>query len=152
MKEHSHIRSLLLSSIEGTLDDVQQRAVEDHVASCDSCRRYFETMSTALLPATDRRSPGLVLDPFLPVRVKAIARQSSARKGTGLSAAFSWSFRTVAFLVAVVLGIVLGEKLSTQATPVTSQRIIAEYSAIFTTQGIDDRLQTVTQANREVSK
>ena len=152
MKDHSEIRSLLLSSIEGKLDDEQERAVEDHVARCESCKRYFETMSAALLPSESPQRLSLSLDPYLPARVKAMVEQSVRENRPGVPAAFHWAFRGTAFVVAVALGILLGEKLARPTPVVTSQRVIAEYSEIFAIQGIDDRLQIVTQTSGGASK
>lgn len=49
------------------------------------------------------------------------------------------------FLIAVVFGIYLGERLSYQSSTVTEQNLIAEYSESFEVGGIADRLQSVAQ-------
>lgn len=152
MKQHSDIRSLLLPWIERTLDEQGQELVGDHLGGCSSCRQYFEMMSLALLPASNPGQDTLVPDPYLPTRVKALVEQSLSDSRSRKSTAVRWALRTAAFLVAVVFGVYLGEKLSYQTSTVTDQHIIAEYAESIQASGIGDRWQSVAQSAEEGSK
>lgn len=152
MKKHSDIRSHLLPSIEGTLDEELQRIVEDHIAQCAPCKQYFEMMSVALLPSVKAPQSALSPDPYLPVRVRALAGKSRANSEAWGGLIVSWTLRTALFFIAVVLGAYLGERLSSPRAFVTSERIITEYSEIFATSGIEDRLEAATLVTEETSR
>jgi hypothetical protein len=59
---------------------------------------------------------------------------------------------TIAFAVAVMVGIYMGEKIADQSVVVTDQHVITEYSNYFGESGIGDRWQTVALTSEEVSK
>lgn len=149
MKLHSHIRSLLLPWVELTLNEDQQQLVEEHLRQCSFCRQYFDVMSRALLPSPDLSQDTLLPDPYLPTRVKAMASQSGAEARRGNHVVALWTLRSAMFLIAVVFGIYLGERLSYQPSTVTEENLIAEYSESFEVGGIADRLQSVAQITVE---
>lgn len=149
MKQHSHIRSLLLPWIELTLNEDQRQLVGEHLKECSFCRQYFDVMSQALLPSPDVSQDTLQPDPYLPTRVKAMADQSGAAARKRKNVVALWTLRSALFVIAVVFGIYLGEGLSNQPSTVTEQNLIAEYSALFEAGGIADRLQSVAPINRE---
>lgn len=152
MKHHSHIRSLLLPWLELTLDAQRQQLVEEHLKGCETCRKYFDAMSATLLPSQDSSPTALGADPYLPTRIRAMA-ESSGRQPNGVKGLVArWVLRTVMFVMAVVFGIYMGEQLSYRTSAITDQNIITEYSESLEVGGIADRLQTIAQANTEVSK
>ena len=152
MTHHSHIRSLLLAWLELSLDAQQQQLVEEHLKGCESCRKYFDAMSAVLLPPQESSPNALVADPYLPTRIRAMA-ESSGRQLNGVKGVVArWVLRTVMFAMAVVFGIYMGEQLSYRTSVLTDQNIITEYSESLEVGGIADRLQTIAQANTEVSK
>jgi predicted anti-sigma-YlaC factor YlaD len=77
VKRHSHIQSLLLQWLELTLDARQQQLVEEHLKECALCRKYFDTMSVILLPSRDSSPLTVVADPYLPTRIRVMAKSSS---------------------------------------------------------------------------
>ena len=91
-------------------------------------------------------------DPYLPTRVRALAEQSQFGSHPKSGLVVRWSLRTAAFAVAVVLGILMGERLASSSSTLTDQRIIAEYSESIQTSDIGDRWQSVAQSTEEVSK
>lgn len=152
MKQHSDIRQLFLPWIEQKLDDRQVREIEEHLSKCVSCQRYFDTMSHALTSDTSAFRATLIPDPFLAVRIRASSRASASVSPSGREFVVRWSLRTAAFVMAVVVGIYMGEKIASQSIVVTDQHIIGEYSDYFVESGIGDRLQTVALTSEEVSK
>ena len=152
MTHHSHIRSLLLAWLELSLDAQQQQLVEEHLKGCESCRKYFNAMSEALLPSQESAPNALRADPFLPTRIRAVAETSSRQQRGMKEVVARWVLRSVMFVMAVVFGIYMGEQLSYRTSSVTDQNIITEYSESLEVGGIADRLQSIAQANTEVSK
>lgn len=152
MKYHNHIRSLFLPWIELSLDEHQQRLVDEHLKDCDPCRQYFNAMSQILLPSPGTAQDELKSDPFLPTRIRALAETSTAQGHHKAPAAVRWALRTALFAVAMACGIYMGEKLSYRTTTVTDQNVITEYSDALQVGGIADRLQTVSQTSTEDPK
>lgn len=109
-------------------------------------------MSVILLPSQDSTQKTLVADPYLSTRIRAMA-ESPDRQPNGVKGVVArWALRTVMFVMAVVFGVYIGEQLSSRTSAVTDQNIITEYSESLEVGGIADRLQTIAQANTEVSQ
>ena len=87
----------------------------------------------------------LAADPYLPIRVKALAAERSAHGGIREMAALRWTWRTAAFVLAMLLGIYIGESLSYRPPQITDHHILYEYSNSFWDSGIESRWQTVSQ-------
>ncbi len=152
MKRHSHIQSLLLPWLELTLDAQQQEHVREHLKECTLCRKYFDAMSVILIPSQNSSPGSLAADPYLPTRIRAM-RESSGRQPRGVRSVIArWALTTAMFVMAVVFGIYMGERLSYKTSTVTDQNIITEYSESLEVGGIAERLQTIAQATTEVSK
>jgi len=151
VKQHSDIRSLFLPWVEQKLNQELAQEIEEHLRGCDSCRKYFETMTSALLPGAVTQS-GLAPDPYVPTRIRARAKDAASVASSGKAIVLRWSLRTVAFSGAVLLGIYMGEELSYQPSVVTDQHIISEYSNYLGESGIGDRWQTVALTSEVVSK
>lgn len=146
MKLHTDIQSDVLGWIEGTLEAGRRSAVAHHLEECPDCRRYFDALSESLRPSTIAAGKTLSVDPYLPVRVRAIADGRSARQRSLEGAALRWTWRTAAFVVAMLLGIFIGESLSYSSPQITDHHLVYEYSSSFWDSGIENRWQTINQA------
>jgi len=151
VKQHSDIRSLFLSWFEQKLSPPLAQELAEHLKECNSCKAYFDTMLAALLPQ-ESVEEGLVPDPYMPTRIRARAITSGPAPLSGKDIIVRWSLRTVAFAVAIVVGVYMGEELSYQPSVVTDQHIISEYSNYFGGSGIGDRWQSVALTSEAVSK
>lgn len=145
MKQHAEIQSDVLGWVEGTLDAVRRDAVAHHLSECHNCRRYFETIAAVLEPSAVQPERVLAADPYLPVRVKALALDQHGHGGFREAAAFRWTWRTAAFVLALVLGIYMGESLSYRTPQITDHHIVYEYSNSFWDSGFETRWQTLGQ-------
>lgn len=152
MKQHYHIQSEVLAWIEGTLEAGRSSIVASHLEECAECRRYFDTLSEFLKPAAARKDPLLAADPYLPVRVRALAAERRSRESFPQAAALRWTWRTAAFVLAMLLGIFIGESLSYRSTQVTDSHVVYEYSNSFWDSGIESRWQTISLAAGEEEK
>ena len=145
MKQHSEIQSDVLAWIEGTLDAGRRDAIAHHLVECADCRRYFERISVSLEPSARQMELMLSADPYLPVRVRALAAERSADGGSRDGTALRWTWRTAAFVLAMLLGIYIGESLSYRSPQLTDHHIVYEYSNSFWDSGIETRWQTISQ-------
>jgi len=105
----------------------------------------------ALLPSQEGLKDELVSDPFLPTRIKALVESSTKQRGLR-ETVVRWTMMSAMFVVAVVCGIFLGEKLATRTSTVTDQSVITEYSDSLKVVDIADRLQSIAQSTTEVPK
>jgi predicted anti-sigma-YlaC factor YlaD len=152
VKRHPHIQSFFLPWLELTLDVQQQRLVEEHLKECSVCQKHFDAMSVVLLPSKESPPNVLLADPYLPTRIRAMA-ESAGRQPIGVKGIVGrWALMSVMFVMAVVFGIYIGERLSYRTSTITEQSIITEYSESLEVGGIADRLQTIAQASTEVPK
>ncbi|MCX6134326.1 MAG: zf-HC2 domain-containing protein [Ignavibacteriales bacterium] len=152
MKQHSHIRSLLLPWIELRLNARDQQLVESHLKECPSCRAYFERLSAALLPAQEVPRNTLAADPFLPTRIRAMVDSSKQPSREVKAVVVRWTLMSAMFVAAVLCGAYLGEALSYRTSTVTEQNVITEYSESLEVGGIADRLQSIAQSSTEAAK
>lgn len=149
MIHHSQIKSDVLAWIEGTLESGRRDAMAHHLAECPDCRRYIEMLSASLVPSVIPAEMKLVADPYLPTRVKALAAERRAHGGIREGAALRWTWTTAAFVLAMLLGIYIGESLSYRPGQITDRHIISEYSNVFWDSGIESRWQTISQVPGE---
>jgi predicted anti-sigma-YlaC factor YlaD len=151
VKQHSEIQSLFLSWFEADLSQPMAKELEEHLKECSPCREYFDTLSAALLPKASVRGR-LVSDPYMPARIRALAMNSVSAPVSGKDMVVRWSLRTVAFAIAIIVGVYMGEKLSYQPSVVTDQHIISEYSNYLGGSGIGERWQSVALTSEAVSR
>jgi predicted anti-sigma-YlaC factor YlaD len=151
VKQHTDIRSLFLRWFEEKLKLPEAQRLEEHLKECSSCRAYFDTMSSALLPKASLQE-GLVPDQYMPARIRARAIASGSARLSGREIVVRWSLRTAAFAVAIVVGVYMGEKLSYQPSVVTDQHIISEYSNYLGGSEIGERWQSIALTSEAVSK
>jgi anti-sigma factor RsiW len=149
VKEHYQIQTDVLAWIEGTLDANRRSVIARHLEECAGCRRYFETVSAALEPRAAKAEPLLAADPYLPVRVRAIAAGQGGRESSRHEVTLRWTWRTAALVVAMLLGIFIGESLSYRTPQITDHHIVYEYSNSFGDSGIESRWQTISLAAGE---
>jgi anti-sigma factor RsiW len=145
VKQHAEIQSEALAWVEGKLDAGRRSVIAHHLEECPDCRRYFETLSVSLVPTGTRPVMILAADPYLPVRVRAIAAERAAQAEFRDGAALRWTWRTAAFVLAMLLGIFIGESLSYRSPQVTDHHIVYEYSSSLWDSGIESRWQTISQ-------
>lgn len=149
MKQHTEIQSQVLGWIENALDAGQREMVGKHLASCGSCRVYYSTITRMVLPQADQKESRLVPDPYLPTRIRAITAAGESGGVAHGRQALRWALRTAMFVLAVALGITLGEHLSARQSYVTDSHIISEYSQSFWDSGIENRWDSIAQVGEE---
>jgi predicted anti-sigma-YlaC factor YlaD len=143
VNHHSDIRSQVLRWIEQKLDVQERSAIDRHLEECAPCRRYFETISAAVLTKQESSGSALVADPYLPARIKALQAASGPAGRRGALTALVWGWRTVALAVAVLLGIYMGEELSRRSIPSKDHTIVTAYSTYLGDVGLAGRIQSL---------
>lgn len=149
VKQHPDIRSQLLPWIEQKLDAQERSLIDRHLEECEPCRTYFETVSAVLLDVQEIPGTVLVPDPYLASRIKAIAHGAPVNVRPGFLTMLAWGWRTAAFVLAVLLGVYIGEKLSVQQTPSSNTAVITSYSLYLGDGGLAERIRTVSAAAGE---
>jgi hypothetical protein len=109
-------------------------------------------MTIVLSPSESATGRRLSADPFLPGRIRAHVQGVAADPRPKTHFVLNWSLRTAAFVVAVMLGIYMGERLSSETPTATDQRIIREFSESFGEVGLGERWQTVAYATEEATR
>ena len=143
--KHERIIRRYQGWIEGGLGTEERRETEQHIGECDECRVYFEKM-TRLLEETDPALlPLLTPDPFLPVRIRAMAERGKTRPET-LTAArragfdrigrrrAAWarlSLAGAALFFAVIAGVFLGRGLSANNSYAQESELASAYYEAF---------------------
>jgi predicted anti-sigma-YlaC factor YlaD len=113
---------------EKRLDKEERRVIQLHLQDCESCRDYFEKMSTLLDTTDPSLLPRLEADPFLPTRIRAIV--DSGVTATSFARAAAWlrvSFVGVMAVIAVAAGVYLGKGLATTESANGDAAIVTAY-------------------------
>ena len=143
----THVTTFFLAWRENTAPD--RGTIENHLKDCTDCREYFEKM-TLLLEHTDtHHNPRLQPDPYLPSRIAALVNE---RKNIGpkkLVHAARWSFASLAFALAIVIGILLGKGLSPASPQYKTSEIISTYYNAVSQQNFSTELESVVESTQK---
>ena len=128
----------------GALTPSRQEQVDRHVAECESCRAAYALLSRTLLPGPAPQR--VTADPYLPTRIRAIVGQRPA--GRRLAPVLRWSFASVALGAALVLGILLGQDISSvqRSDGSTSSDLVSEFASSLSNADLGDRWFTVVSS------
>ena len=108
--ENNHVKDKFLDWAEGNLTDLKNKAVNHHLKNCESCASYYRAMESVFMNPEAGQLPTLEKDPYLPVRIKAMAGKDSA---PGHSRLFGLRKSIAGLLVAagLLVGFLLGQQL-----------------------------------------
>ncbi len=140
-KKDKHIKHLVIDLLENKLSDEKKRSVKNHLNRCGECGVYYNQMQKILTPAGTDILPELDPDPFLPTRVKANAQPKNISKKNISTLIIRWSLITAASFAAILIGILLGTRLSKNQAAYNNREIITAYSEAFYPQGIGDKFE-----------
>ncbi len=129
----------------GVLSPSLREQVDRHVAECASCRAAYNLLSRTLLPGPAPQR--VTADPYLPTRIRAIVGQRP--KGRRLAPVLRWSFASVALGAALVLGILLGQDISSvqRSESSASSDLVSEFAASLSNADLGDRWFTVASSD-----
>lgn len=162
--KHRHVISRFQAWSEGRAGESERRDIVRHLERCDDCRRYFEKMTKLMEGIGANSLPHLEPDPFVPERIRAIAREIPASRaetpaGTNAIAPFrpafgrlALSLTGVAALAAVAIGIVFGAGLSGKidtATRAENAAIVEAYYEAFSPSDIQSNWESALEADKE---
>jgi len=103
---HKTIKNLLPEYIDNELKPEVRKAVEEHLRKCSACRQYMERLRLLLEEPDLTFFPRLTPDPFLPVRIRALAEEKN-RTSAG-RASFSTRLKPVLVAVLCIAAFLLG--------------------------------------------
>jgi anti-sigma factor RsiW len=124
-----HVKKDFEAWYEGRTQGEEQQAIDRHLAECAECRSHYRQMSLLFDAAKPVLLPRIEPDPFLPARIRALARaQAEDRARTHTAAAgraavaprgglrrLGAPAMTAAAVLAAVLGVFIGRELSLRA-------------------------------------
>ena len=136
---NKHVTNEVLKWLEGT--SPHHKRIEDHLAECSSCRKYYEWMAESLQPAPEKTD--LTPDYYLPSRIAALAAEHHPKER--LHHALRWSLSSLALAASITIGILLGKGLSESSTTVTTEDLISTYHSALAQQNFSAALDSVLQ-------
>ena len=121
-----HVISDFQAWIEDQIDDAGRREIQLHLDQCDNCRLFFDKMKRVMEGFDPASLPHLEPDPFLPVRIRAIASGDPTAVAGDAAGSDSLvrpalgrlgkSALVSAVSAAAVIGVVFGSGLSSRVT------------------------------------
>jgi predicted anti-sigma-YlaC factor YlaD len=142
---HEKAQTLFADLQSGLLHSSKKNEVEQHLSECGSCRTLYDVFTLALNVDTPRHR--LAADPFLPTRIRAIAADR-APSHPSVKTALRWSVASVAFSVAVALGILLGEGISHPRQTVGTvgdEMLVSEFASTLSQYTVTDQWNSAVQ-------
>ncbi len=143
---------------EDRLNREENRTLQLHLEDCEDCERYFNTMKTLLEGTDSARLPHLEPDPFLPARIRAIAKGATGETSPARPALRAWpgrlglSMMGLAFAVAAVTGTYFGSTLSARANAsaqAADESIADAYYEAFSPSDISGEWEYILQDGEE---
>lgn len=146
--KRKHVHKMYLDWSEDRLSTKQRRAVQKHLQDCPGCREYFRKMSVIFSEKADLSAlPNLPADPYLPVRIKALAGGETGRLRQPehpWAGALRWAFATLALFVAVLIGVYFGKNLAAKSAPPYSEtQLLGEYYQAFAQQSYSEAWESL---------
>ncbi len=110
----AHVKNLFTDWSEKRLDETSRKDVGIHLAHCPECRSFYEKMTALLVVPDELDLPALTPDPFLPTRIREMAKNiPSGKPRVSAAATVQWGFSTLMLTVAIYTGIYLGKDFAT---------------------------------------
>lgn len=115
-----HVKKDFEAWYKGRTQGEEQQAIDRHLAECAECRSHYRQMSLLFDAAKPVLLPRIEPDPFLPARIRALARTHTAAAGRAVAPRgglrrFGAPAMTAAAVLAAVLGVFIGRELSLRA-------------------------------------
>ena len=142
-----HVTRLFLAWLDDSGTDT--RSIMEHLERCASCRKYYDKMSLLLaqtnLPVKSMLEP----DPYLPVRIGAIAaaRNQTFPNKVLLTTRLSLAGLVVALGVAV--GVSLGKAISPRSTHYGKEDMVSIYSSAISQESFTSGLESIIETTKE---
>lgn len=143
---HTEAHRLYPAYADGMLRESDRSALLRHLEECDRCRRTFDILGRTLAPGS-KHAERLSLDPYLPVRIRAIASDRHPSRPHVLAPALRWSLGSLAFTLALALGIYLGQDLSRSTNDSTIDDPVSEFALSLSGSDLADRLSSAVGEN-----
>jgi predicted anti-sigma-YlaC factor YlaD len=138
-----HVTAYFLTWLDQAPDE--RRAIDEHLAGCRACSEYYRKMSLLLTQSGDT-DVRLAADPHLPAQILAHAPSRDAgRRG----AALRWSAAGALAILAVAIGISLGEMLAPQGATYSTSDIAGAYYSAVSQQNFSTRWESVVDSTRK---
>ncbi|MGD9899684.1 MAG: zf-HC2 domain-containing protein [Calditrichaceae bacterium] len=145
-----HVKIFFQDWLEQRLSEIRKQEIEDHLKNCESCSHYFVTMSELIQRPAVKNIPVLQPDPYLPMRVEALAREKRTGENNGLRGRFiHWGLNGALAAAAIWIGVFLGAGLTdTNGSTTNESEIALAYYEAFSQNNIADQFEAAIQSNQ----
>lgn len=150
---NQHVTKWYVDWSEKRLGTGRMARVEQHLQSCEACRRYFDKMDALFAPVDPAALPQLQPDPYLPIRIRALAGQRAAEGRAGQQAGVilpnkvQLGLSGIMLMAAISIGVYLGKGLATYQTvtspPDSESDLVSQYYDAFSYDGFAESWETV---------
>jgi predicted anti-sigma-YlaC factor YlaD len=148
--QKSHVKKLFLEWMEKNLSQDKQAQVEAHLEACKACRHYYRIMSKILEKPDFSGLEQLKPDPYFPTRLRAVSGDEKTISHSGkFYRGFRLSLVSLLLLIAVGLGIFVGNGLFQLTRQDKDSQLVNAYYEVIDQQTISDRWEYVFKTQGE---
>lgn len=148
--KHKQVKKLFQQWNDGRVEEPARPRIQAHLDACDECREYYEKMALLLAKPDAAGRKRLEPDPFLPARIRAIARESAAPPAPARRfGVLRTTAVTAMLIVAIAAGVFLGHELSAISRTNGDTDLAAAYYSTVAQEGFADDLQTIVTESKD---
>lgn len=136
-----HVKKQFVEWLENTTS--RKDEIGRHLQECEDCRLYYEKMKNLLDPGLIAGLPVLRPDPFLPTRIHALVAEKKRSNAKEIFVIARLSLQGLAFILALVVGIVLGKAISVQPTDNKTNEIVSVYRNALSQEDFSSQMELI---------
>ncbi len=121
--------------------------VDRHLGDCENCRLYYDKMSQLVDPELLSSLPKLIPDPYVPTRIKALAVERDKARAILLFSRLRLSMESLAFILAVITGILIGKTFITQEPETKKEDVISAYKSAVSPDDFSTRMESILESS-----
>jgi len=137
----AHVKIYFLDWIENRIS--RKEEIERHLQECDSCCSYYDKMTKLLDPGVISDLPRLIPDPFMPTRIVSLAAEQKQAQTKLLFSKIRLSLEGLAFILAVLIGIVLGKSITSQSPQYKTDEILGIYNSVVSPEDLSTQMELI---------
>jgi predicted anti-sigma-YlaC factor YlaD len=140
---NNHVKKQFLEWLESTTS--RKDEIGHHLQECEDCRSYYEKMKNLLNPDLISGLPVLRPDPFLPTRIQALVAEEKRANAREIFAIARLSLQGLGFILALVIGIVLGKTISAQPTDAKTDELVSVYRNAISQEDFSSQMELILE-------
>jgi hypothetical protein len=140
---NDHVKIYFLDWQENRASKKEQ--IESHLKECESCRLYYDRMTKLLDPGIVTNLPGLIPDPFMPTRISALVEEQKQTEAKIIFSKIQLSLEGFVFIIAIVIGIVLGTTFSAEPHKIKTDDILSIYKNAVSQEDFSSQMEIILE-------